>query len=117
MSKHNKQIGKGLCFSTPKLKDINMSLENINKSLSGSLNSLNSLSPEEKDKLETELKELLNIVENPMNNNATKAAKATKKKQNNNAIKNQLGLSDEEYTALSEELEKLEKELLNNSNA
>jgi len=114
MSKHNKQIGKGGCFSTPKeLKDLNIRLKKINQSLSGSLNSLNSLSPEEKDKLEKELNELVNEVQ--MNNNSNNATKRKQKRNNNNAIKRQLGLSDQEYSALSEELEKLEKELLNNS--
>jgi hypothetical protein len=115
MSKHNKQIGKGGCFSTPKeLKDLNIRLKKINQSLSGSLNSLNSLSPEEKDKLEKELNELVNEVQ--MNNNSNNATKRKQKRNNNNAIKRQLGLSDQEYSALSEELEKLEKELLRNSN-
>ena len=122
MSKHNKQVGKGGCFSTPKeLEALNMSLTTINKSLSNSLNSLNSLSHEEKLTLETELYQLLNQVENQMNNNANNANNATKRKQkqkqnknNNNAIKRQLGLSDAEYAALSKELEELEKELITN---
>jgi chromosome segregation ATPase len=116
MSKHAKQIGKGGCFSNPKeLNDLNIKLKKINESLSGSLNSLNSISPEEKKQLEKELYELLNTVENKMNNNSNNATKRKQKQNNNNAIKRQLGLSDQEYSALSEELEKLEKELLNNS--
>lgn len=100
MTKFSKQTGKGGCFSTPKeLNELNISLEYIHNSLS---NSSNSISDEDKIKLEQELNELLTKVDNT--NNTMK-----RPKNNNNAIKRQLGLSDKEYAELSKELEELEK--------
>jgi hypothetical protein len=117
MSKLNKQIGKGGCFSTPKeLNNINLSLKEINRALS--TDSFNSLTQEEKDKLEIELNKLLtkfNSTNNNNTNNATKRKKQNQNQNNNNTIKRQLGLSDKEYAALSKELVELEKELLNSN--